>query len=127
MRCRTEKMSAELLAKQRLDLPIKFTKSQQERIKKKYESRCALCCLGIEDGVDICVTHKRASIVGGNSTLENGIVLCTEHNQTRYNADINHTKIYTSLMLKVAKNKKDKRMENFYSEVLNLHKKHHVL
>ena len=124
MKCRTDRILLERLARQKLALPIKFTKRQQQQIKKKYESRCALCCLGVEDGIDICVTHKRASIDGGNSTLENGLVLCAEHSKTRYDADANntkiHTKIYATLMLKVAKHKKDKPMENLYSEVLEI-------
>ncbi len=125
MRCRTEKMSIEKLDRQKLD-PIKFTKRQQERIKKKYQNRCALCWLGTGDGVDICVTHKQESIDGGSSSIENGLVLCTEHSKIRYDAELNHTKTYTALMLKVAKHRKNKNMENLYSEVLEMHEKYNI-
>ena len=103
--------------------PIKFTKRQQEAIKKKYNYRCALCCLGVQDGVDICVVHKKSLVDGGKATIKNGQVLCLEHNKKRYNADDNGSESYVSLMVKVAKHKKNKRMEEFYSKLLKIFKK----
>ena len=72
------------LAKRKGSLPIKFSKRQQEAIKKKYENRCAFCCHSVEDGVDICVVHKIARVDGGKATIENGQVLCRECNSVRY-------------------------------------------
>ena len=72
------------LAKRKRSLPIKFSKRQQERIKEKYENRCAFCCRSVEDGVDICVVHKTALVDGGKATIKNGQVLCRECNSVRY-------------------------------------------
>ena len=72
------------LAKRKQSLPIKFSKRQQERIRKKYGNRCALCCRSVEDGVEICVVHKTALVDGGKATIENGLVLCRECSNTRY-------------------------------------------
>ncbi len=117
---------AQELVMRKQSAPIRFTKRQQEAIKKKYENRCALCCLGVEDGVDVCVVHKMSSVDGGKATIENGQVLCTEHNQTRYNADSSDAKTYVSLMLKVARHRKDERMGKFYSQLLKIFKKYKI-
>ena len=109
------------LAKRKQSLPIKFSKRQQERIKKKYENRCALCCLGVEDGVDVCVVHKTALVDGGKATIKNGQVLCTEHSETRYNIGIDPTKSYISLMLKVSQHRKDEYFKNFLLKVLKVY------
>ena len=107
--------------------PVKFTRRQQEAIKKKYENRCALCCLGVKDGVDICVVHKIALVDGGKAIIENGQVLCTEHNKTRYDTDANTSKTHASLMLEVAQHKKDRRMKNFYAQLLKIFKEYKIV
>ena len=115
------------LATRKQSAPIKFTKRQQETIKKKYENRCALCCLGVEDGVAVCVVHKMSRVDGGKATIKNGQVLCLEHNETRYDTDTNDAKTYVSLMLKVARHRKDERKKKFYFQLLKIFKEYKIV
>ena len=94
------------LAKRKQSLPIKFTKRQQEAIKKKYENRCAFCCRNVKDGAEICVVHKLSRVDGGKATIKNGQVLCSECNSVRYD------EVMPKHML--AKIKKDKKFILFY-------------
>ena len=105
---------------------FEFTERQKEKIYKRYDNRCALCGLGKEDGVEIHVVHVGQGKKNGKVVAENGLLLCTEHNKTRYDANADNVKIHATLMLKVAKHKKDKGMETFYSEVLGVYENYNI-
>ena len=57
-----------------------FTKQQKDQILKRDNYQCVVCGKGIKDGVELHVDHIKPKELGGQATIENGQVLCAQHN-----------------------------------------------
>jgi hypothetical protein len=57
-----------------------FTPSVREEIYRHDHSRCVVCGNGPHNGHEIHADHIRPRQLGGQSTVENGQTLCSEHN-----------------------------------------------
>ena len=62
-----------------------FTPAVRQAIFERDNHRCVVCNLGKEDGVEIHADHKKPKDKGGDSSFENGQVLCTKHNNLKKN------------------------------------------
>ena len=57
-----------------------FTAQQKKEVLRKGRYKCAVCGLGEANGVDLHVDHIKPKDLGGESVVENGQVLCGQHN-----------------------------------------------
>lgn len=57
-----------------------FTASQKRVILEKDNYKCVLCGKGKKDGVELHIDHIIPKDLGGKATIENGQVLCSQHN-----------------------------------------------
>lgn len=102
-----------------------FPAKIKEAIFKKDNYRCVLCENGRHNGYEIHADHITPRSKGGLSTIENGQTFCSEHNMLKKNyGTIDFLKKYIEKMLKRAKKLKDKKMINFFEELLEVFDKY---
>ena len=96
-----------------------FTPEQKKIIKEKYEYRCAMCGKGKREGFEIHIDHIKSRDFGGKSTLDNGQVLCSKHNNFKKNYKQTETgkRMFMGLYEKAQVNN-DEHLKNFLSAVL---------
>ena len=104
-----------------------FTQEQKRIIKERYEYRCAVCGAGEEEGVEIHVDHIKPRERGGKSTLDNGQVLCSTHNNFKKHFKQTETgKRMFIALYKIAKENGDKHLQKFLTEVLGVYEKYNI-
>src|SRR3989338_7378377 len=101
-----------------------FTPEQKEAIFKRDGYKCVECGKGLRDGVEIHADHIKPRDFGGDSTIENGQTLCAQHNfqKKNYNQTQTGKKMFIRLY-ELAKKVKDKELQEFCSDVLNVYEK----
>ena len=101
-----------------------FTKEVKEQIFKRNNYRCAICGNGRHNGYEIHADHIKPQAKGGESTLENGQTLCSEHNlmKKRYGL-IEFLEKYCVDMIKRARDYKDTKTEKMFKEILGILRK----
>lgn len=57
-----------------------FAPAVRDAIYARDGQRCVVCGNGRHNGYEICADHVRPRHLGGQSTVENGQTLCSEHN-----------------------------------------------
>lgn len=62
-----------------------FTALQKEVILKRDGYKCVICGRGKKDGVDLHIDHIKPKDLGGGAIIENGQVLCSQHNFIKKN------------------------------------------
>ena len=99
-----------------------FTSKQKEEIMKRGGYVCAVCGKGKKDGVELQVDHIKPKDKGGRATLENGQVLCGQHNYRKKNYDQTESgkRIFINL-LKLAKKEGDLEMQDFCRGILRVY------
>lgn len=99
-----------------------FTAAQKEEIFKRDGYRCAVCGRGIADGVEIHADHIMPKDAGGKAEVENGQILCAQHNFRKKNYKQTETgkKMFINLY-NLAKKIGDKRLQKFCEEVLTVY------
>lgn len=102
-----------------------FTKKIKDEIFKRDEYKCVICGNGLHNGYDIHVDHIRPQAKGGKSDLENGQILCSEHNilKKRYGT-VEFLDKYCDKMISKSKNYKDKKTEKMFFEIKEVLKKY---
>ncbi len=104
-----------------------FTPSQKKEILKRDNYRCVICGLGKEDGIELQVDHIKPKDKGGKAKIANGQTLCAQHNFQKKN--YNHTesgKRFFIRLYEAAKANKDKELEKFCSEILQVYEKNKI-
>jgi len=104
-----------------------FSPDVKKKIFERDGYRCVVCGRGNAEGFEIHADHIKPRDVGGASVLENGQTLCSEHNflKKNYRQTGFGKKLFVNLY-ESAKAKKDKRMLNFCSEILQIFEKYHM-
>ena len=104
-----------------------FPPAVKEAIFKRDNYRCVVCGNGKHNGYEICADHIKPQAKGGESTLENGQTLCSEHNlmKKRYGTT-DFLKKYGKTMLERAEKYNDKKTEAFFKEILEVIEKHKI-
>jgi len=99
----------------------------KEAIYKRDNYRCVVCGLGREDGVDICVDHKKAKDKGGTPTVDNGQTLCYQHNllKKRYSMTEAGKRFFANIYQDAVRND-DKTMISFCLEVFDIYDKYNI-
>ena len=104
-----------------------FTKEQKEAILKKDNYKCALCGKGGKEGVELHIDHIKPKYLGGKSILENGQVLCSQHNFIKKTLNQTETgkKMFINLY-ELAKNEQNEKLKRFCAEILDAYEKHNI-
>jgi len=102
-----------------------FPPEVKDAIFKRDNSRCVVCGNGSHNGYEICADHIKPQAKGGQSTLENGQTLCSEHNlmKKRYGTT-DFLKKYCETMIERAKQHNDIKTESLFKDILEILKKH---
>jgi len=87
--------------------------------------RCVVCNNGKHNGYEIHADHIKPRSKGGMSILENGQTLCSEHNMLKKNYGVtDFLRKFSQKMIKRAEELKDKKVEEFFKELLQLIEKY---
>ncbi len=104
-----------------------FTSTQKKKILERDGYRCAVCGKGIKEGVELHIDHIKPKDLGGKATLENGQILCSQHNFLKKNLNQTTTgkKIFINLY-NLAKKENDTNLLKFCSDILNVFEEHNI-
>lgn len=95
-----------------------FPPEIKEAIFRRDNYRCVVCRNGRHNGFEIHADHIQPRSKGGQSTLENGQTLCSEHLMEL--SPIEFMKYSSTELLKIAKIQKDKNKITFYTAILKI-------
>ena len=104
-----------------------FTKEQKEMILKKDNYKCALCGKGKKEGVELHIDHIKPKYLGGKSIIENGQVLCSQHNFIKKTLNQTETgkKMFINLY-ELVKKEQNEKLKRFCAEILDTYEKHNI-
>ena len=104
-----------------------FSASQKAAILRRDGSRCVLCGRGEKEGADLHVDHIKPKDLGGKAEIDNGQILCSQHNFLKKNLKQTETgkKMFIRLY-KLAKSKKNKELQDFCKDVLQAYEDHDI-
>jgi predicted restriction endonuclease len=104
-----------------------FTHKQKDEILKRDGYKCVICGKGINDGCELQIDHIRPRDKGGNSTIENGQTLCSQHNFLKKNLNETETgkKMYIRLY-ELAKKENNEELVRFTTDILKVYDKHGI-
>ena len=104
-----------------------FTASQKQAILKRDGYKCVVCGKGPKDGVELHVDHIKPKDKGGEAMIENGQVLCGQHNYQK--KMLNQTETGKKMFIRLydlAKAEKNKKLIKFCADVLQTYEKHNI-
>ena len=104
-----------------------FTEVQKKQILERDNYKCVVCGRGIKDGVELHIDHIKPKDLGGEATIENGQVLCAQHNFMKKNLKQTETgkKMFIRLY-ELAKKHDDVQLLNFCKEILEVFEKNNI-
>lgn len=104
-----------------------FSKEQKEAILKKDVYKCAVCGKGRKEGVELHIDHIKPKYLGGKSTIENGQVLCAQHNFIKKTINQTETgkKMFINLY-ELAKIEHHEKLKRFCAEILETYEKYNI-
>lgn len=104
-----------------------FTFTQKKAILERDEYKCVICGRGLKDGVELHIDHIKPRDKGGEATLENGQILCGQHNYQK--KMLNQTETGKKMFIRLydlAKKEKNEELMKFCADVLETYAKHNV-
>lgn len=104
-----------------------FTTAQKKAILERDGYKCVVCGRGIKDGVELHVDHIKPKDRGGEATIENGQVLCGQHNYQK--KMLNQTETGKKMFIRLyelAKSEKNEELMKFCADVLETYEKHNI-
>ncbi len=102
-----------------------FSASQKKEILERDNYRCVVCGRGVAEGVDLQIDHIRPKDLGGKNTLDNGQVLCGQHNFIKKNySQTEAGKRFFIKMKEQALKIDDAKMVKFCNEVLKIYSRY---
>lgn len=104
-----------------------FTAAQKKKILEKDGYKCVVCGKGIKDKVELHIDHIIPKDKGGKATIENGQVLCSQHNFLKKN--LNQTKTAKKMFInlyELTKRKGEKTLNEFSAEILKVFEKYGI-
>lgn len=104
-----------------------FTPSQKAKILERDGYKCVICGKGKKEGVDLHIDHIKPKDLGGEATIENGQILCSQHNFIKKNLKQTETgkKMFIRLY-ELATSENNRELIKFCTDVLNTYEKHHI-
>lgn len=104
-----------------------FSPAQKEAILKRDNYRCVVCGRGIKEGVELQVDHRKPKELDGEATIDNGQVLCAQHNFQK--KTYGQTEFGKRLFMKLKQSaitEKDENMIRFCDAVLDAYNKFNI-
>jgi predicted restriction endonuclease len=104
-----------------------FTAAQKKVILERDGYKCVVCGRGIKDGVELHVDHIKPKDKGGEATIENGQVLCGQHNYQK--KMLNQTETGKKMFIRLyelAKSENNTQLINFCADILAVYEKHNM-
>ena len=104
-----------------------FTAAQKKKILEKDGYKCVVCGKGIKDKVELHIDHIIPKDKGGKATIENGQVLCSQHNFLKKN--LNQTKTAKKMFInlyELTKRKGEKTLNEFSAVILKVFEKYGI-
>lgn len=104
-----------------------FTATQKKAILERDGYKCVVCGRGIKDGVELHVDHIKPKDKGGEATIENGQVLCGQHNYQK--KMLNQTETGKKMFIRLyelAKAEKNEDLMKFCEDVLGTYERHNI-
>ena len=104
-----------------------FTVAQKEAIRERDQYKCVVCGKGTADGVELHIDHIKPKDLGGTSKIENGQVLCAQHNFMKKNLHQTETgkKMFIRLY-ELAKREEHKNLAAFCRDILLTYERHGI-
>ena len=104
-----------------------FTPALKKAILERGGYKCAECGKGEKEGVELHIDHIKPKDLGGKATLENGQILCSQHNFLKKNFNQTQTgkKLFINLY-GLAKAENNKPLIKFCTEVLEVFEKNNI-
>lgn len=104
-----------------------FTQEEKNTILERDGYKCSICGKSEKDGVSLHIDHIKPRDKGGKSTLENGQVLCSEHNLKKKNYKQTETgkRMFINLH-RLANFTNDKKLAKFCEDVLKIYDNHKI-
>lgn len=104
-----------------------FDAKTKKEIFEQGGYKCVICGRGQKEGMEIHADHIKPKDRGGKATLENGQILCSQHNFLKKNfGQTTLGKRYFIQLLKAANKSGDKNLVSFCEEVLKLFDKYNI-
>jgi len=104
-----------------------FTLKQRKKILERDGNKCQWCERTEIEGVRLMIDHIAPQSKGGEATLENGMVLCTQCNNKKSNySGSSFGKKMFKIYLKIAMKENDKKNEAFFKEIISVFEKHSI-
>ncbi len=104
-----------------------FTSAQKKTILERDDYKCVVCGKGLKDGVELHVDHIKPKNKGGEAIIENGQVLCGQHNYQK--KMLNQTETGKKMFIRLyelAKSEKNQQLIKFCVDVLETYDKHNI-
>ncbi|MEK7664232.1 MAG: HNH endonuclease signature motif containing protein [Patescibacteria group bacterium] len=104
-----------------------FTAAQKKAILERDGYKCVVCGRGIKDGVELHVDHIKPKDRGGEATIENGQVLCGQHNYQK--KMLNQTETGKKMFIRLydlVKAEKNEELMKFCVDILETYEKHNI-
>lgn len=110
------------------DLPEEaFTAAQKAEILENGGYRCAMCGATQSEGAVLHADHIVPRSKGGTATVENGQVLCSQHNNLKKNYGQTETcKRMYKVLYEKALELNDTAMREFIEDVMNVYDEHNI-
>ncbi|OGQ08442.1 MAG: HNH endonuclease [Deltaproteobacteria bacterium RIFCSPLOWO2_12_FULL_40_28] len=104
-----------------------FTSAQKKEILERDGFKCVVCGKGLKDGIDLHVDHIKPKDFGGEATIVNGQVLCSQHNFIKKNFKQTETgkKMFIRLY-ELAKSEKNEELMRFCADLLGTYQKYNI-
>lgn len=104
-----------------------FDAKTKKEIFEKGEYKCVICGRGQKEGMEIHADHIKPKDKGGKAILENGQILCSQHNFLKKNlGQTTLGKRYFIQLLNASRRSGDENLINFCEEVLKLFDKYGI-
>ena len=101
-----------------------FSVLQKQQILKRDDYKCVICGKSEKEGIELHVDHIKPKDKGGKATLENGQVLCSQHNFLKKN--LNQTETGKKMFIRLyelAKQEGNQDIVFFCTQILEIFEK----
>lgn len=104
-----------------------FSAEQKDQILQRDGFKCAVCGKGKRDGVELHIDHIKPKSLGGKAIIENGQILCAQHNFMKKSLKQTETgkKMFINL-LKLAEKEGDLILKSFCEDILKTFEAHGI-
>ena len=104
-----------------------FTQKQKLEILKRDNYKCVICGKGKKEGMELHIDHIKPKDLGGRAIIENGQVLCSQHNFIKKNLKQTETgkKMFINLY-ELSKLENNKELIKFATQILKIYEKNNI-